>query len=89
LSKKNEKKDNEIYALRLEINNLKQVVKSYEDQNLKLAEMEKKLKNQNIKFDKQIKQIEDKYKERIKSYQDKLRSFDNDDEDRVNVRVDI
>jgi hypothetical protein len=78
--KKNDKKENEIYALKLEINNLKQVIKSYEDQNLKLAEMEKKLKNQNLKFEKQIKALEDKYKERIQVYKDRYR-----DEDVVNV----
>jgi hypothetical protein len=66
------------------------VLKSYEDQSLKFAEMEKKLKNQNIRSEKQFKQMEEKYKEQIKQiYQSKTAEkplLRDDDEDRVNVQ---
>jgi hypothetical protein len=83
----------------LEVNNLKQILKSYEDQNIKLADMEKKLKNQNIKHEKLLRGVEEKYKERIKSYQSKLNEMEresvryepsHDDElDRVNVILNL
>lgn len=64
---------------------MRQLLKSYEDQNLKLVEMEKKLKNQNMKYEKHLKEIEEKFNEIIKSYQEKLNYYE-DNKGRDTVR---
>jgi hypothetical protein len=78
---------------------LKHILKSYEEQSLKLSELEKKLRNQNTKHEKEMKVLEDKYKEKIKTFSKKLSSYEEmlklntsfktirreEDEDRVNV----
>jgi hypothetical protein len=87
--------------LKTEIKNLKQILKSYEDQNLKLTEMEKKLRSANAKHEKDMKSIEEKYKEKIKQFTQKLQNFEdmsktrfsykpssNEEEgDRMNVKI--
>ena len=58
-----EKKENEINKLKNDIGQTKQLLKAYEDQNLKMAELEKKLRNIKLLHGKEIKMIEEKYKE--------------------------
>jgi hypothetical protein len=62
----------EVSCLKNEIGNLKLLLKSYEDQNLKLAELEKKLKTQNLKHDSEMKLLQDNYKMKIKHLTKKL-----------------
>jgi predicted nucleic acid-binding Zn-ribbon protein len=71
-----DKKDSEISQLKNEIQNLKHILKSYEDQALKLSDLEKKLRNQNTKHEKEMKTLEDKYKEKIKAFSNKLTSYE-------------
>lgn len=71
-----DKKDSEILSLKNEILNLKHILKSYEEQALKLSELEKKLKVQNSKHEKETKLIEDKYKEKIKTFSKKLLNYE-------------
>lgn len=59
-----------------EIQNLKQILKSYEDQALKLSELEKKLRNQNTRHEKEMKEIEEKYKDKIKIFSKKLNKYE-------------
>ena len=58
-------------------NNLK-VIESYEDQNLKLTELEKKLRNHQIKFDKEKKIQENLYQETIKNLNSKIVKLENE-----------
>ena len=71
-----DKKDSDVTNLKNEIQNLKQILKSYEDQSVKLADLEKKLRNQNSKYEKEMKTLEDKYKEKIKTFSKKLASYE-------------
>ena len=64
-----------------EILNLKQIIKSYEDQSFKLVEMEKKLKSQNIKHEKDIKALQEKYIQKIKKLNTDY--FKKDDSDTI------
>ena len=67
--------------LKNEILNLKQIIKSYEDQSFKLVEMEKKLKSQNIKHEKDIKALQEKYIQKIKKLNTDY--FKKDDSDTI------
>ncbi len=71
-----DKKDTEINELKQEVSNCKQILKSYEDQNLRLSELEKKLRNQNIKNEKEIKTLEANYMEKINSLNKKILFFE-------------
>jgi hypothetical protein len=62
--------------MKSEILNLKQIIKSYEDQALKLSDLEKKLRNQNTRHEKEMKEIEDKYKDKIKVFSKKLSKYE-------------
>ena len=67
-SKSNEKentKDNEINKLKSDIGQTRQLLKSYEDQSLKMTDLEKKLRNIKNIHEKDLKMIEEKYKEVI------------------------
>lgn len=66
------------------MNNYKQLLKSYENQTLKLAENERRLKSQLIKKDKELKLIELNYKDQIRLlnkkiyfYEEKMKSNNN------------
>ena len=71
-----DKKESEIGNLKSEIQNLKHILKSYEDQAIKLSDLEKKLRNQNTKHEKEMKSLEEKYKEKIKAFSMKLTSYE-------------
>jgi len=85
--------------LKNEIAQLQKVVKTYEDHNLKIPELEKVVRTQKTNFEKEKQSIENFYKEKIKSYQKRLEHYDmlnsyksegsirqlDDDLDRVNV----
>jgi len=58
--------------LRNELSQLKHLVKTYEEHNLKIPELEKKLRSQKTKYEKEIKTIESFYKDKIKAYSQKL-----------------
>jgi len=77
--KKNEleKKDTEMLLLKSEIQNLKHILKSYEDQALKLSDLEKKLRNQNTKHEKEMKLMDEKYKEKLRHF---AKKYSNPDE---------
>ena len=51
--------------LKSENSNLKQLIKSYEDRNLTMKEIEKKYMEKQAKFDKDLIELEMKYKEVI------------------------
>ena len=60
-----DKKDKEIKKLTGEIDNMKMILSSYEQQNTKITNLEVKLRTTNIKHEKEIKSIEDKFKQEI------------------------
>jgi hypothetical protein len=55
---------------------MKQIIKSYEDQSLKMSEIEKKMKNINARHEKEIKNLEEKYQEKIKVFSKKLLKYE-------------
>ncbi len=78
-SKKSEikdKKEIENASLKNEIQNLKQILKSYEDQALKMSELEKKYRNQTTKHEKDLKAVEEKYVEKIRSMSKKIINYE-------------
>ncbi len=62
----------EINELKKEVSNYKHILKSYEDQNLKISDLEKKLRIINIKNEKDNKSIENIYDEKIRSLNQKI-----------------
>jgi hypothetical protein len=58
----------EIELLKSENSNLKLLIKSYEDRNNIIIELEKKLRSQQARYEKEVKDLESAYKEKIKSY---------------------
>jgi hypothetical protein len=60
-----EKKDKEIKKLKSEIENMKIIIQSYENQNLKITELEVKLRSQNLRHEKEMKILREKYEEKI------------------------
>ena len=60
-----DKKEKEIKHLTNEVANLKVILGSYENQNNKITDLEMKLRNQQINFDRKMKNYEIKYKEQI------------------------
>ena len=68
-------KNNIINELKQENNYNKKLIKSYEEQNIKLAENEKKLKNIIIKIEKKYKAEIDNLNKKIKYYMDKLENI--------------
>ena len=46
---------------------MSKVIKSYEDQTVKIAELEKKLKNQKLKHERELKSQEEHFAEKLKS----------------------
>lgn len=97
--KKLESRDSEVTVLKNEVNNLKHILKSYEEQSVKISELEKKLRNQNTKHEKEMKRLEEKYKEKVKLFNKKLSTYEDmmkhnssfktvnieEEEDKVNV----
>lgn len=71
-----DKKDSEISQLKSEIHNMNQIIKSYEDQSVKMSEIEKKMKNINAKHEKEIKNLEEKYHEKMKVFSKKLLKYE-------------
>ena len=69
-------KDNEIKKLSNELDNMKQLLKSYEEQNLKLSHIEKKLKTQIIKINQESQTNEKKYIEQINQLNNKIASLE-------------
>lgn len=66
--------ENDFNNYKQEINHLNQLVKKYEEHNLKIPELEKKLKTQKLRHEKEIKDIESLYKEKIKKLEEKLKN---------------
>jgi len=58
----------EIEFIKSENNNLKLLIKSYEDRNNIIIDLEKKLRLQQARYEKDVKDLENAYKEKIKSY---------------------
>jgi|LauGreDrversion4_2_1035121.scaffolds.fasta_scaffold303064_1 hypothetical protein len=58
----------EIEFIKSENNNLKLLIKSYEDRNNIIIDLEKKLRLQQARYEKDVKELEIAYKEKIKSY---------------------
>ena len=54
--------------IKSENNNLKLLIKSYEDRNNIIIELEKKLRFQQARYEKEVKDLESAHKEKIKSY---------------------
>jgi len=79
-----DKKDYEINELKKEVLNYKQILKSYEDQNLKISELEKKLRYQNIKNEKEIKTLESNYEQKINAFNKKVFSLEEKLKNNVN-----
>ncbi len=71
-----DKKDEEIQSLKSNLDNLKQVLKSYEEINLKSSDLEKKLRNANAKHEKEIKSLEDNYSEKIRILMKKITQYE-------------
>ena len=69
-------KDNEIEKLSNELDNMKQLLKSYEEQNLKLSNIEKKLKTQIIKINQESQRNEKNYIEQINQLNNKIASLE-------------
>ena len=55
---------------------MKQVLKSYEEINLKSSDLEKKLRNANAKHEKEIKTLEETYTEKIKILTKKITQYE-------------
>lgn len=55
-----------------EINQLRTIVKTYEEHNLKIVDLEKKIRLQKVKHEKELKEIENYYKEKITSLSNKI-----------------
>ena len=71
--------NNEIENLKKEINNQKKVIKSYEEQNTKLKENEKKLKNVIIKNEKKYKNDIEILNKKLRYYIEKIQIIYNND----------
>ena len=70
-------KDNEEYnELKIELKNTLLILKKYEEQNLKLSDGEKKLKNLLVKKEKEFLEMENKLKEEIKLLNKKILSLE-------------
>lgn len=57
--------EGEITNYKKEIENLNKIIKTYEDHNLKIVDLEKKIRLIKVKHEKEIKEIEILYKEKI------------------------
>lgn len=71
-----DKKDEEIQSLKSSISNLKQILKSYEEQSLKMSDIEKKFRSQNASHEKELKIIEERYNDKIKSLTKKIAQYE-------------
>ena len=56
--------------------NLKFLVKSYEERNLTITELEKKIRSQQTKFESEIKDIKSVYKEKIMHLKRKIKKIE-------------
>lgn len=72
----NPDEEEEMKNYKNEISHLQQLVKTYEEHNLKIPELEKKLRNQRVKFEKEMKNMESFYKEKIKTFSKKLEQYE-------------
>lgn len=55
---------------------MQKMIKTYEEHNLKIPELEKKLRNQKAKYDKDIKELESFYKEKLKLKEKKISNLE-------------
>ena len=66
-----ERKDKELNKITNEYENMKVILKSYESQNLKISELEVKLRSQHLRYEKELKDLKRKYEEKnIKNSQE-------------------
>ena len=77
---------NEIEILKKEINYQKKLIKSYEEQNLKSAENEKKLKSTITKIEKRYKNDIDNLNKKIREYIDKINILTNEKKENTEKR---
>lgn len=52
-----------VEALQKENTNLKQIIKSYEERNISITELERKIREKQAKHERELKELETKYKE--------------------------
>jgi len=62
--------------LKNEVSSLKNLINSYEERNLNIADLEKKIRLQHSKHQAELKSIEEKYLEKIKRYKKKLKQYE-------------
>jgi hypothetical protein len=62
--------------LKAELENLKILLHSYERQNLKVTELEIKLRNLQFKYDKEIKKLDDQYKDKLSNLNKSLQHYE-------------
>lgn len=60
-----------------DLQNLKKILGSYEDQNSKIVELEGKLKNQKMNYSKKIKEMENNYDYEISELYKKIYMYEN------------
>jgi hypothetical protein len=79
-----------------EIEHLSKLVKTYEEHNLKIPVLEKRLKTMKINFESEMRKMEEQYKEKISTLNLKVKKYEDiinfnrhstleDDLDKVNV----
>ena len=73
----NKRKENETLYLNKELQNLKKIINSYEDQNSIIEELEAKLKFQKNKYSKKIQEIEEIYSIEISELNKKITNMEN------------
>ena len=75
-SESSEKKEREIKHLTNELENLKIILDSYQNQNQKITELEMKLRSQQINFEKKLKNNELIYKEQINNLNSMITNYE-------------
>jgi len=64
VSKNRDPSDSDYFEnLKNENQSLKQIIKSYEERNISITELEKKIREKQAKHDRELKELEAKYKE--------------------------
>jgi chromosome segregation ATPase len=81
-----DKKEKEIKHLTNEIENLKVILSSYENQNKKITDLEMKLRNKQINFDKKLKNYEIQYKEQINILNKVISNYEEVLDSRKNIK---
>lgn len=67
-----EKKNQEIESLKIELESKTHLLRSYEERNLKIAELERIIRNNNGKYEKKLQSIEENYNKKIDDLNNKI-----------------